>query len=105
MDRVDLPASWPGKYRPQGDSEGESGTLTVSSKKLHARWEGGGATLFVGKSDKSGDQVSVECGRYAGTGSGERCSGTFKRSGPVLIVEMEGTEGCENQISGAWLKK
>ena len=105
VDRPPLPNGWRGTYRPQGAGEEDSRRLEVSARKLNVRWSGGGGTVYLARGAKQNGDIEVECGRYAGSGDGEKCTGTIRRSGPVLVVEFDGAATCRDQLSGAWLSK
>ncbi len=101
IDRPALPAAWRGRYRPQGDER--DATLELSSAKLNARWEDAGGTVFIARGETSGRTYEVECARYAGSGDGDECTGELRRRGPVLTVDLDGSDACEQRISGTWL--
>jgi len=102
IDRDPVPERWRGDYAPRED-EGAGRRLEIGAEKLHTRWEAGGATAWVAVSARSGSELEISCARVAGTGEGNRCSGSVRRRGPVLIVRLRGTEPCERRFSGTWL--
>ena len=105
IDRQPVPEAWRATYRPQGEEDSER-ELIVAAQKLNVRWSSGGATIWIARTDADGDETyTVTCGRYTGSGDGEKCEGTLRRRGPVLIVKFEGADACAEELSGAWLEK
>ncbi|MFB6374684.1 MAG: serine/threonine protein kinase, partial [Bradymonadaceae bacterium] len=102
IDRTPIPEPWRGDYQPQSDRD-DGNRLSLSGQKINVRWDNRGGTLFLARTTRDGSAFRIQCARYEGFGEGEKCSGSLRRRGPVVVLALHGSDVCETRLSGTWL--
>jgi serine/threonine protein kinase len=105
VEQADLPSGWTGTYQNQDD---EDDTLDFGEDELAFEWPMGRVkdegTLWLAQTSQEGRTLEIECARLVTSDGEEECTGTMTKRGPILNINLDGAEMCEEKMSRSWGK-